>query len=282
MSIPTSKVINHYYRQYSEIDVTFTKEVIRATALVPEQVYLKCAGQTWPCVIYSSSLVKARVIVNAKSGILESLQNAKNLVQLRFGFLEVNKQEPFMFFVSGKSTGYNQHGNSPDFVIISISYSQRPPDDLVAILGRFLDANVNSARRKEERILLEPNAIRELSLITTNTIAYIQGLPRKCILRDISFSGAKIIIMGITKFLIDREIFIKMEFDDPAEVYLIKGRSMRGEEVERRKDLVALGVSFEPTTLPMTYKMRLNDYLNKFKIENRIKDDEEGKEDENG
>lgn len=282
MSIPTSKVINHYYRQYSEIDVTFTKEVIRATALVPEQVYLKCAGQTWPCVIYSSSFVKARVIVNAKSGILESLQNAKNLVQLRFGFLEVNKQEPFMFFVSGKSTGYNQHGNSPDFVIISISYSQRPPDDLVAILGRFLDANVNSARRKEERILLEPNAIRELSLITTNTIAYIQGLPRKCILRDISFSGAKIIIMGITKFLIDREIFIKMEFDDPAEVYLIKGRSMRGEEVERRKDLVALGVSFEPTTLPMTYKMRLNDYLNKFKIENRIKDDEEGKEDENG
>ncbi len=282
MSIPTSKVINHYYRQYSEIDVTFTKEVIRATALVPEQVYLKCAGQTWPCVIYSSSFVKARVIVNAKSGILESLQNAKNLVQLRFGFLEVNKQEPFMFFVSGKSTGYNQHGNSPDFVIISISYSQRPPDDLVAILGRFLDANVNSARRKEERILLEPNAIRELSLITTNTIAYIQGLPRKCILRDISFSGAKIIIMGITKFLIDREIFIKMEFDDPAEVYLIKGRSMRGEEVERRKDLVALGVSFEPTTLPMTYKMRLNDYLNKFKIENRIKDDEEGEEDENG
>lgn len=262
--------------------MTFTKEVIRATALVPEQVYLKCAGQTWPCVIYSSSFVKARVIVNAKSGILESLQNAKNLVQLRFGFLEVNKQEPFMFFVSGKSTGYNQHGNSPDFVIISISYSQRPPDDLVAILGRFLDANVNSARRKEERILLEPNAIRELSLITTNTIAYIQGLPRKCILRDISFSGAKIIIMGITKFLIDREIFIKMEFDDPAEVYLIKGRSMRGEEVERRKDLVALGVSFEPTTLPMTYKMRLNDYLNKFKIENRIKDDEEGEEDENG
>ena len=272
MGTATSQTITKYYDHYKDISVTFTKEVIKATGLVTSQVYLKCVGQTWPCVIYSASFTGAKVIVNARSGLFDKIQKANNLVSLRWSFKEPGKQDPYMFFVSAKSAGHVPHGNSPDFAMLTINYTQRPPDDLIETVGRLLDANVNSARRREERILLTVDALRRLSLRAKETAVYIQGVPRKCILRDISFSGAKIIMMGVPKYLVDREAALLVEFEDPHENMLIKGKTIRAEEVEGRKDLIALGLVFDQTTVPMTYKMRINDYLSFVRADTRTQD----------
>lgn len=272
MGTATSQTIARYYDHFKGINVTFTKEVIKATGLVTTQVYLKCAGQTWPCVIFSASFTGAKVIINARSGLLERIQKDNNLVNLRWSFKEAGKQDPFMFFVSAKSAGYVPHGSSPDFAVLSINYTQRPPDDLIEIIGRLLDANVNSSRRKEERILLSVDTIRRLSIRRKETVAYLQGVPRKCIIRDLSFSGAKVIMIGVPKYLLDREIVLVIDFEDPHETIMIKGRTVRAEEVEGRKDLIALGVVFTEGTVPMNYKMRINDFLSQVRVDTRTQE----------
>ncbi|GAB1484788.1 hypothetical protein MASR2M78_36060 [Treponema sp.] len=126
MGVATSQTITKYYERYKSIDVTFTKEVIRATGLVTQQVYLKCVGETWPCVIYSTSFESAKIIINARSGLHAKIQGANGLVALRFSFKESDKIDPFMFSVSGRAAGFSPYGGSPDIAMITISFSQRP------------------------------------------------------------------------------------------------------------------------------------------------------------
>ena len=269
MGVATSQQLVKYYELYRSIEVTFTKEIIKATGLVTAQVYIKCLGETWPCVVFSTSFVGAKIIINAKSGLHEKIQKANNLVSIRFSFRESDKVDPFMFFVAGRVSGIIPYGGSPDISMLTMTFTQRPPDDLIEIMGRLMDANINSTKRSEERVLLTNDSVRRLSLLSKETAIFIQGVPRRCIVRDISFSGAKIIMVGVAKFLMDREAAIRLDFDDPRESYLIKGKLVRAEEVEGRKDLVALAIFFSEQTVPMNYKLRINDFITQSRADNR-------------
>jgi hypothetical protein len=261
MSVLTSQKITSYYERYKAIEVTFTKEIIQVTGLITPQVYLKCVGDFWPCVVYSSSFQGAKVVANIKSGLMGKLEQANNSVSLRFCFKNADTGAPVTFFVSTRSAGYAPYGGSKDVAMFTLHFTQRPPDDLIEIMGRLLDANVNSAKRREERILLTAESLRKMKLLSKDTAAFIQGVPRRCILRDLSFSGAKIIMMGVAKFLVNRETSLRIDFDDPRESFLLKGKFIRSESVEGRKELVALAMNFDEATIPMGYKMRINDYI---------------------
>jgi hypothetical protein len=261
MAILTSQKITSYYERYKTIDVTFTKEIIQVTGLVTQQIFFKCGSDFWPCVVYSSSFQGAKVVANIRSGLLEKLQQSNNTASLRFCFRNAETGSTVTFFVSGRTMGYTPYGGSADVALFSLQFTQRPPDDLIEIMGRLLDANVNSSKRREERILLTPDVIRKMNILSKETAVFIQGVPRRCILRDISFSGAKLIIMGVAKFLVERESALRIDFDDPRESFLLKGKFTRTENVEGRKDLIALAISFFETSVPMGYKMRINDYL---------------------
>jgi len=268
MGILTSKQIATYYELFKSINVTFSKEIIQVTGLVTNQVYLKCVGDFWPCVIFSTSFQSAKIVVNIKSGILQKLERANNMVSLRFCFKLADKANPVAFFVNTKSIGHTPYGKSDDMAIFTLSFTQRPPDDLIEIMGRILDANVNSAKRREERILITPDFARKLGINKESSI-YIQGVPRHCILRDVSFSGARIIMMGVAKFLLNKDAVIKIDFDDPKESFLLKGNFIRSEAVEGRKELVSLVLLLDETLVPMGYKIRINSYVSQVRADAR-------------
>ncbi|MCA1951169.1 MAG: PilZ domain-containing protein [Treponema sp.] len=267
MGVLTSQQITKYFERYRTISVTFTKEIIHATGLVTQQVYLKCLGEAWPCVIYSTSFEEAKVIINTKSGLYGKLQQANNLVNLRYSFRISNKTDPMFFFVSCRVSGSAPYQGSPDVSMLTLQFTQRPPDDLIEIMGRLLDANINSAKRRDERILITPEAIRKLQITAKEIVVYLQGVPRRCILRDISFSGAKIIMVGVAKFISDKDIILRLDFDDPRESLMIPGKVVRIEDVEGRKELIAVAMHFNENQVPMNYKMRINDYLNQVRTE---------------
>jgi len=271
MALLTTQKISTYYDMFKTIDVIFSKEIIQVTGLVANQVYLKVVGDFWPCVVYSTSFTGAKVIVNTKTGILPKLEYANNMVSLRFCFKNADSGNPVTFFVNTKSSGATPYGNSPDVVLLNLQFTQRPPDDLIEIMGLILDANVNSKKRREERIIITPDSMRKLS-ITKESSILIQGVPRHCILRDISFSGAKIIMMGVAKFLVDKEAVLRLEFEDPKEIFLLKGKFLRSEAVEGRKELVSLVILFDESIIPMGYKIRINNYLSQLRPETRSPD----------
>lgn len=265
MGFATSQQLTRYYELYQTIDVTFTKEVIKTTGLIPQQVFIKAMGDQWPCVIHSTSFLGAKIIAGNKSGLYAKIQQGTTSVSLRFSFFMSDKNVPISFFISAKVMGLNQYGGSPDLVLISLSYTQRAPDDLIEILGSLLEANINSTKRREERITLNPDTMRKLGIFQKETVIFVQGVPRRCIIRDLSFGGAKIIMVGIGQFLKDKDIVLRIDLEDPRIALGIKGKILRTEEIENRKDLVALAILFTESEVPMAYKLRINSYISQIK-----------------
>jgi hypothetical protein len=155
----------------------------------------------------------------------------------------------------------------PDVSLITLQFSQRAPDDLIEIMGKLLDANFNFAKRREERIMLTADCQRKLRVLTKESAIFIESVPRYCILRDLSFSGSKIIMVGVAKFLLNKDVALRVDFDEPRESFLIRGKFIRSELVEGRKDLVALAMRFDETQVPMGYKIRINEYLTQVRLE---------------
>lgn len=262
MSIATSQQIAKYYETFRTIDVTFTKEVVRATGLLTQNVYIKCIGEQWPCVVYSSSFDGAKVLVAAKQTIIERVKKANGLVSLRFSFRVSEKADPVSFFVSARAAGFAPYVQSNGTLqFMNVQFTQRPPDDYVEIMGRMLEANVNSKRRSEEHVVLTPDVVRKIGLARKEATVVIQGVPRRCILRDVSFSGAKIIIVGLAKYLVGKACTLRIDMEEPRETVELPGIVKRFEDVEGRKDLAAIGIRFDDTKVPMSYKMHMNDYL---------------------
>ena len=104
--------------------------------------------------------------------------------------------------------------------------------------------------------------MRKLSLAKKETIVYIENIPRRCIVRDISFSGAKFIMAGIAPFLLNKDCVLKFDFDDPTVIVGLRGKIIRAELVEKRKDLIAVAMTYTPSTVPLAYKIRLTQYFN--------------------
>ncbi|HPS44260.1 MAG TPA: PilZ domain-containing protein [Treponemataceae bacterium] len=265
MGYATSQQLARYYELYQNIDVTFSKEVIKATGLIPQQVYVKALGGQWPCVVNSASLSGAKIISGIKSGFYEKIQQGNTSVSLRLSFQDPEKSEPMSFFVTSKITGFTQYAGSPDLIIINIAYTQRPPDDLIEKLGALLEANINSTKRREERIVMTPDAMRKLGILQKETVIFIQGIPRRCIIRDLSFSGSKVIMVGIAPFLINKEVVLRIDIAEPRLALGVKGTIVRTEDVEGRKDLVALAIKYHEAEIPMGYKMQINAYLSQMR-----------------
>jgi len=261
MGVLLSQKISVLYDRFKDIYVTFTKEIIQVTGLLTQQIHLKCGNDFWPCVVYTASFEGAKVVANIKTGLLAKLQATNNFVNLRLCFKPPGETNTVTFFVAARVMANAPYGNSADVNMFSLQFSNRPPDDFIEIMGRILDANVNSVKRKDDRIPLNQDNLRRLNILSSESAVFIQGVPRRCILRDLSFSGAKIIMMGVPKFLLDKEAAIRVDFNDPREIFTIKGKFVRAENVEGKKEMVALGLNYDEKSIPMGYKIRLNDML---------------------
>jgi hypothetical protein len=259
----TGQQLSRLYELYNDKEVTFTKDVVAALNLEPRQVFVKCADAQWPCIINSSSLSQAKIIIGVTSGAYSYLVKEKASVSLRFHFLQP-KDPPISFFVNAKVANVAPFGDSNELVIVTLAFTQRPPDDLIEIIGAFIETAVNFASRKDERIPVNPETKRKLGLAREELAAQIQGVPRNCVLRDLCFGGARIILMGLQKFILDKEALLRLEFDDIGPLEL-RGRVVGTESVQDRRDIFVAVIRFDDGSIPMAFKMRLNSYITTLK-----------------
>lgn len=262
MALLTAQLVSRYYELYQSSEVTFTKEVIRSIGLVTKNIFLKYPGDQIPCVIFSSSMVGAKVVASVKNEFFAELRSANNVVSLHFGFTHPDKSAPLSFFVASRITGFAPYsGGSDGLNLVTLSFTQRPPDDLIGTLGQLIDANSNSKRRKEERISVNPDSIRKMGIASKDAQLFVEGVPRMCIVRELSFSGAKLIVTGIGKFLVGKKTVLHIELVDRNQDLELLGKIVRFDPVEGRRDIAALAVLFDEDSLPLDYKLRINDYL---------------------
>ncbi|MBR4600369.1 MAG: PilZ domain-containing protein, partial [Treponema sp.] len=151
--------------------------------------------------------------------------------------------------------------NSKDLVIVTLQFAARPPDDLIEICGRLLEANANAIRRREERIPINDDSKRKLSLAKEECNVIVQSVPRHCVVRDISFSGARVILIGLSQYLAGKEAILRLEFNEPSEILSIRGTVVSADLIQGRKDICLASLKFDESTLPLSFKMHLNSYL---------------------
>ena len=260
-SITTNQQINEYYNKYRENEIIFSKDIMRFLRLDPRQIYVKCAGSQWPCIINSTSFQQAKIIIGTNGGAFQQItRKDAPPVNLRFCFIESDNQ-PLIFFVTCRVTDVTPYMNSKELAILTLSFTQRPPDDLIYTIGSLIDANQGFIYRKEERIVLNEDTKRLLGINKKESIVYIQSVPRRCILWNLSFTGSKIVVLGVPKFLENKDCIIRLLFSDPTEIIDVKGTIVSVKTVEGRQDLVEAGIKFDENQVPLAYKMRINDFL---------------------
>ncbi|GMO41831.1 MAG: PilZ domain-containing protein [Treponemataceae bacterium] len=264
MGIITSQKISWYYNQYQVKDITISREIAKALCLDLRQILVKWGDAQWPCIINTTSLSQAKIIIGTNSGAYTHLVKEKGNANLRFYF-EREKGQVISFFVASKVINVAPYGDSEGLVIVTLQFTQRPPDDLIAILGEFIEANVNFVSRKDERITLTPDIKRKLGLSKDETVILIQGVPRHCIVRDISFCGARVILLGLKKFLMDKEVLLRFEFEDSDSSCDLNGVITDVELVQDRRDISVAVIHFVEKTVPMFYKQKINSYITTIK-----------------
>ena len=266
MSVITTQQISKYYDQFKGTDVTFTKDVIRATLLYPKNVQLRCLGYQWPVILYSSSMNSAKIIANVKAPIKEVTAKANGLVQLRYSFIQREKNDPLSFFLNAKIASFMPYSkDQPELSFINLVFTNRPPDELILRLGQLIEANVAYQQRREERIPATPEVLDALGIDPRGSSLVIDGLPRKCILRDVSFSGAKLILMGLAPFLVNKSGVLRYTLTEGAGTLNVPATVIRFEQVQGRQDLAAFAIRYDEDRVPAEYKMRLSAFLKTLK-----------------
>ncbi len=261
MSFATSQQINKYLEAYKDVSVTFSKEMIEVLSFDVKQASVRASGGQWPCIINSASMSGAKIICNKNSGLLKkiSTQSFSN-ASLRFSFFDSDSKESVSFFVTVRLIGVSDY-QMDDLSLVTLAYTQRAPDALIERLGRVIEATVNAKRHASEKIILTDSIMRRIALSKKETVVFVEGVPRRCIIQNISFVGATVYIMGVASFLKNKAVTLKFEFLDPDTVIAIKGRTVGAVPLEDRKDLVSLTIDYEIQNIPMSYKLYLNRYF---------------------
>ena len=260
MGVITSQRINQYYEQYRSTEIIFSREILEILRVDPRQIFLKCSGDQWACIINSVSLQSAKIIIGTKGGAYAAIQKLNTAASLRFYFIDAYGK-PMILFVNARVVEINPYMDSTNLAVVTLEYTGKPPDDLIVLLGTLLDAKTNYLRRSEERILITPDSMARLNLQKKESLVVIDNVPHNCILRDISFKGAKALMLGNPEQLKGKKTIIRMIFDEPYEVFNIEGTVVFTESIEGRQDLAAFSMKFDEDKIPLQYKMHINSYL---------------------
>ena len=273
MSVTTSHHISRYYDYYRDKEIVFTKANLKSLRIDPRQIYLKSNGGQWPCIINSSSLQMAKVIIGTSSGIYATIQKNRNApISIRYCFFDQNN-EPIHFSVNCNVLEIKPFQGSNELSMLTLTFTQRPPDDLIIRIGEFIEVNENFQNRKEERIAINENSLRLLGIPKEESYIFIAGVPRKCILKDLSFGGAKAMLVGIPKFLENKSVDLRLFFMDTNEKISLQGVIKNSDFLPGRKDISIVHIEFIADEIPMTYKFHINSYITSYQkqlIQNQI------------
>jgi hypothetical protein len=260
MSIITSHEISRFYEQYRQTEVTFNKQVMQATGLL--SVHLKTAGTETRCALYAASMSAAKLLVpDLQASFLLAIQKAGGHLSVRLAFKRLDKPDPLTFYVAGRMTGSTPYNpQNPAAQLVALEFTGRPSDDLIQVLGVLLEANANAQRRREERIIITPETLKRIGFESRDCAVTVEGADRKCILRDVSFGGAKVLVAGLAPTVAGQPVGLKVTRAEGGEQVALWGEVARIEEVSGHPEILALGIKFlgDP---PVAYKMMLSSFL---------------------
>jgi hypothetical protein len=261
MTEHASKRLSFLYETFSGTEVAFNANVILASGLSTHEVRLKFGDDELPCVLYACSMKGAKVIAKVGPSFGGGQAHHGGLVTLRLAFRTADDPGAAGLSLAARVESVSEYDpQKSQYRFMSLTFVQRAPDALVEILGSLQEIAAIEARRRDERIVINEESMRKVGLQSKESCVAIGGDARRCLLRDLSFSGAKVLVSTPGHLSDSSRVTLKLSRCDAPDSTVIDGSVVRVEEVSGRDDIVALSIRYsgEP---PIGYRQRISDYF---------------------
>ncbi len=258
MQTLTTQHLARLFDEFSGTEVTFNAQVIHESGLVTSDVRLTVGSHHLPCVLYACSMKGARVIVEIGKDDSDLLVRSSSMTILRLGFKQREEKSPVSFIVPCRVENLSEYNTQkPQLRFATLEFTQRAPDILVNILGCILEVKTNALRRRDTRIVLTPENMKKIGLESRESCVSIDGSSLRCLIRDLSFGGAKVLLsmLGLPRGA--HRALLKLHRCEEQDDTVLDGSIVRVEDVEGHKDLVALSIRYS-TDPPISYKQKIN------------------------
>lgn len=254
MTLLGTSVLQNLYQEYLDTELTYTKDVATGLGVLAAESSLKWQGELYPCVVHSASFRAAKVLVRLTGAQWKAMELGSKVTTLTLTFLQPKTGKKELFQFNGTLQALQQHG-APDgelSLLLAVVYSHRPPEGFLQAHGSFLNLKKEANQRKEDRIPLNNESRELLGLSSLNTTVVVDHIERKCLLRELSYNGARVILTGVAPFLLDKPfslvvpVFGRSPLDIP-------GKILRAEAVEGHKGLAVIALGYHPDRVPVDY-----------------------------
>jgi hypothetical protein len=254
----TAQHLARLYEEFDETEVTFNAQVIIESGLITSDVRLTIGSHHLPCVLYACSMKGARVIVEISQTTNDLLCHASAAATFHMGFKQSDEKAPVTFFVPCRVESLSEYNaRRPNVRFATLEFTQKPSDSLVGILGSLLEIKGNALRRRDQRIVLTQENMKKIGLDSRESCVAIDGASRRCLLRDLSFGGAKVLLSMLGLPQGPRKVLLKLQKCEIQSDTVLDGSIVRVEDVEGHDDLVALSIKYS-TDPPISYKQKIN------------------------
>jgi hypothetical protein len=254
----TSQHLARLYEEFAETEVTFNAQVILESGLLTPEVRLTVGPQHLPCVLYASSMRGARVILEVDPADGDLLLRNTSSASLHLGFRRKDDKAPVTFFIPCRVESLSDYSSRrPQVRFASLDFTQKPSDLLIETLGSLLEIKSNALRRRDQRIVLTPEILKRIGLQSRESCVAIEGTPRRCFLRDLSFGGAKVLLSTLGLRPSPGKVHLKLGRCEMPDDTILDGSIVRVEDVEGHADLVALSIQYSSDP-PISYKQKIN------------------------
>jgi hypothetical protein len=254
MSLLGTSVLQNMYQEYLDTELTYSKEVAAGLGLLPAEASLKWQGALFPCVVHSCSFRVAQVLVRLTEAKWKEMEAGSRIGTLTLTFLQPKtaKKELFQFNGSLQVVQYHGAGEGELSVLMTVTFSHRPPEGFLQAHGSYLGLKKEANQRKEDRIPMTNQARDLMGLSNLNTTVTVDHIDRKCLIRELSYTGARAILTGVAPFLLDKPFALTVPMVDPHPMS-IPGRIVRAEPVEGHKGLAVIALGYHPDRVPVEY-----------------------------
>lgn len=251
------KSIDDIYNSHKEHDLAFSHSVVTSLGIIPDKIQLKCGDIKIPCAIYSSSMVGARVIAKLNDDFFRNLNRSQSSVALRLIYHDGESDSEVPFFINSRISLFNKFSSDkPNIYYLTLDYLNKPPDDLICLLGNYILKQIYLQKRAVKRFVLSSSVIKESSIM--EQFLFKSGKGKKCILTEVSLFSAKVLISGQQdEYQINDHVLLLMKSIGVDGLGEMVGNITRLELINEEDGLYSVVISFNQDLIPPVYKMWL-------------------------
>lgn len=257
-------IVQNFYDTHKNYDVILNQEIIDSLGLVPSQLSLKISKTTVPCIIYSTSMVSSRIIVELNQINYEKLRNNAE-ISLRFTFYIKHQKQTISFYINSKIISCEEYDSEkPDLYFILLEFTKTPPTVFIEILGTHIKDQLLLQKRSQKRVIIgSGNNNMDPGLI--EAFLFIAGNGKKCVLTEISLFSAKLLASGKDDdFIKGTNVLLLMKTKKLEGIGEMLGNIERVEVINKDEGLYSIIIVFDQDKIPPTYKMWVAECIEKF------------------